>query len=64
MQFSTVFATVAAAAAVVSAAAIPEADRQVMNKRGDVYTDARLTWYSGGDLEAPACGGPTPNDDS
>lgn len=44
MQFSAVFATIAAAAAVVSAAAIPEADRQVMDKRGkQVYTDGRVS---------------------
>lgn len=64
MQFSTVFATIAAAAAVVSAAAIPAADRQVMNKRENVYTDGSVTWYSGESLAAPACGGSTPNDDS
>ncbi|PWN36851.1 uncharacterized protein FA14DRAFT_187012 [Meira miltonrushii] len=31
-------------------------------QRGDMLlTDAKFTWYGGGQLDAPACGGPTPN---
>lgn len=45
MQFSTVVATIAAAAAVVSAGAIPQADRQTMEvyKRQNVYTDGSVS---------------------
>ena len=31
-------------------------------QRGEsLLTDAKFTWYGGGQLDAPACGGPTPN---
>lgn len=34
-------------------------------KKGwEVYTDCKLTWYGGGQLDAPACGGATPSDSS
>lgn len=43
MQFSTVFATIAAAAAVASAAVIPSAERAVLSKRQNVYTGGSVS---------------------
>lgn len=54
MQFSTVFATVAAAALAVSAAPTPRGYQD--------NTNGMLTWYAGESLAAPACGGAAPND--
>ncbi len=36
----------------------------MLKKRNTVYTDGKMTFYSGDSLSNPACGGPTPTDDS
>lgn len=40
------------------------ADNEAIEKRDWVSKWGKLTWYAGSQLDNPACGGPTPNDNS
>ncbi|WFD26039.1 hypothetical protein MNAN1_001014 [Malassezia nana] len=68
MKFTTVFAIVSMIAVGVAQAAPTERGHEVkarvqaengLQKRGN----GKMTWYGGGMLKAPACGGAAPTDD-
>lgn len=60
--FITIFAALAIATSTfTSAAPIPESEEQ-LQERG--MTSPRITYYSGQQLQNPACGGPTPSRNS
>ncbi|SOV06138.1 uncharacterized protein UDID_01593 [Ustilago sp. UG-2017a] len=78
MKFTTAIFTLISAAAAVSAAAIDtnesglsalgersfELKARHVEKRDWVSKWGKATWYGGNQLNDPACGGPTPNDNS
>lgn len=66
MKFSTIF-TIASLLVAGAVSAAPERAHELkarvqaengLEKRGN----GKLTWYAGGMLDNPACGGPTPSD--
>lgn len=68
MKFATIFSIVSMVAVGLAQAAPTERAHETktriqaengLEKRGH----GKMTWYGGGMLDAPACGGPTPKDD-
>ncbi|PWN38335.1 uncharacterized protein FA14DRAFT_118260 [Meira miltonrushii] len=45
----------------VQSAPVPESEASPLEAR---MTSSRITWYSGGSLDNPACGGPTPSNNA
>lgn len=67
MKFTAVFAAVLAVASLVSAEEAPlrshELKSRVLSDKGvEKRNGGKLTWYAGGMLNNPACGGPAPDD--
>ena len=70
MKFTTAFVAIVAAAGLVAAEQAPqprghEAKAAFRHSRRDVSKrgGGKLTWYAGGMLSNPACGGSSPSDD-
>lgn len=61
MRFASVFSTLLAGALLVQAAPVPT--EQGLDLQSRNMKAARITFYSGGQLNNPACGGPRPSKD-